>query len=171
MAELEIGVELTEEVTDFETFCTEESGEITGEAAEELETLLEKAKMGVEDISSTERFIKECISKATPYMKRGLNFLAKNAVIAVILYGVNYVLSKISHGGQGKGDKQILAFISAVLKVLDTETNMSKTMAAWLKDHKDDMIELDGIEIPLDALLYKYFEPVFQVSKMFFSSS
>ncbi|XP_016317977.1 uncharacterized protein LOC107670028 [Sinocyclocheilus anshuiensis] len=143
----------------FESY-TAEGADLAEEVTEEMAEEIAEAKVEVQEISKESSVIKKCIVNVSTGIKDLGIFMAKNAAIGVILWGVNVTLAKLFPKGQGQSEKQKCALIKEVIQVIKTEICISKRMAKWLEDHKEETVILDGIEIPLESLISTHIKPV-----------
>ena len=160
MAELEEIGEFAEEAEG----GLEEAGEdAEGLDAEEEEALEEEVAESTESAGKMKDVIKSLKEiDVVAVLKKFTVFIAEQAAIAVVLYGVNVVLKKIfeegkKKGGGSGGDSAKLAKTKALSTLISDISTTSKTLTKWLKDHESDTITIDGdITVPLTDIFYKY---------------
>ncbi len=179
MAEFADAIEVAEEVMEDGSSGLEDvdlSEDMSPEEAEEFNEEVQEARESVaelqSDASDFKKFATEYVTKPA---KQFSVFVIKNAAIGVILYGVNVTLQALakSGGSGGSGDasaKKKLEVTSAITKLIQTETDDCKKLKQWMDDHKDETVTLDGIEIPLESVFFKYMGPISDVSYLKFSS-
>ena len=147
--------------------AAEGESEMSPEELEEFNEEIAEAKENVENLGKdVEEFKKFSVIES---LKEFGFFLGKTAAIGSIFFGVNLALSKIVKlaGGseeEKKSNKRKLDVVKAITALIKTETDMSKKLLDWMKEHKDDTVTLDGIEVPLEAVFHKYLGPISDVS-------
>ena len=142
------------------------------EAEEEAEIAeIKEAKANVKELSEDANTFKDMANKYSTkaYVKKFAIFAAKNAAIAAILFGVNLGLEKLYKKITGDSDekqraKERLDKVNCILKLIKTETDDCTKLKDWMQKHTDDTITLDGIEVPLGSILFKFTGPLSDVS-------
>ena len=157
MAELEEIGEFAEEVEG----CLEETGEgLDAEEEEKLEDEVEESKENAGKMKKVIESLKKIDTVAV--LRKFTVFVAEQAAIAVVFYGVNVVLKKMfeegkKRGGDNKANQQKLAKTKALSALISDVSNTSKTLTEWLKDHQSDTITIgDDIIVPLTDIFFKY---------------
>ncbi len=135
------------------------------EEKEEFNQEVQQAREGVSELASEasdfKKFVTDYVAK--PAKQFGI-FVIQNAAIGAILYGVNVALKAMFGGGDDDSAKKKLQVTSAITTLIKTETDDCKKLKQWMDDHKDDTITLDGTEVPLESVFFKYMGPISDVS-------
>lgn len=166
--------EVIEEIGEFAEEAEEgfdeaaEAEDLSPEEEEEIQEELKEAKVSA---GRMQKVIDSLKSIDVPQvLKSFTKFIAKQAAIAVVFSGVNIILRKLIEqgkvSGQSKENQQKLAKTKALSALFDDISTTSNTLTDWLKDHQKDTITLDGIQIPLTDVFYKYTEKMETVSSM-----
>ena len=136
---------------------TEESDEILEEEKEELEREVEETKESTSKLKETVDSLKELGDN--PVVAFG-KFIVKIAAIGAIFYGVTVGLKKLTAVIEGGGDapakKQKASKIKSISQFITSASELSKEVSKWLAAHKNDMVKLEGIDVPVDAIFVKY---------------
>lgn len=142
-----------DEAADLEGLGEEEAAEVEAEAAEarEAATTLDKVVDGLKTLGDlTWTFTK---------------FVVKNAAVGAIFYGVTVALKKMTEKPSGGSQaEQKYKKIKAISTFITSSSELSKKVSDWLAAHKDDMITLDGISVPLVSIFVKFTNPLGDVS-------
>lgn len=157
--------------------------EVIGEAAEGIEgEAADAAGLGKEAAAEVTQEAAEAteatskLGKVVEYFK-GLKwgelawtfskFVMKNAAIGAIFYGTTVALKKIfatsPQGARGQSEQKYKK-IKAISAFITSSSDLSKTVSDWLNSHKEDMITLDGISVPLISIFVKFTDPLGDVS-------
>ena len=161
MAELEEIIELGEEVG-------EEVGDEAAEEAAEEEVAEEMAEAR-ENVGRLGRCI-DVLKEISwgQVVKQVAEFVAKQIVIALIMWGVTVLLNKSMAKASGS-EKQALQSkqkkMKAMAQLISDISDCFKKLADWIKEKKDITIDAgDGIMVPLPDVLIKYTKPLEKVS-------
>lgn len=159
MAEIEGIEELIEEV---DGEIAGEAEGVEGEEAAEIEEEITEAREATSNLGNVVNSLKKLNDLARPFVK----FVAENAAVAAIFYGVNVGLKKLTakKPGDASAQKQYQK-IHAMGQFLTGSADLSKKVSDWLHAHKDEMIDLEGIQVPLIAIFTKYTNPLEDVRK------
>ncbi|KAG7324675.1 hypothetical protein KOW79_012691 [Hemibagrus wyckioides] len=169
---------LTAEMAEFEAIAegVEEAiesveGEIE-ELPEETQTIIRseiaETRAAVEELSATESNLKKFLLTLKDCVFTVAKFTAQNVMIGTILWGVNVTLNKLfphSQTGHTETHKRMSNVIKALSDVISTEAKINQKALDWMKAHKDDTIFLDGIEVPMEAVLSKHLIPIVEASE------
>ncbi len=171
---------IAEIMEDFGEIMEDAEGGIEGESEgveeddeyteEEKEELSEDAKETLDDVETLSKTGKDLEEVMEPAAKKSFGEIVKETILmGVILYGVNFVLQKLTKGSKsGSGsqkNKNKLAQVKALATLIKDVTSTSKTFLTWLTSKKDIMVKVEfGAEIPVTELLYSKIEPIKSVS-------
>ncbi len=177
MAEIEEVAEFSEEAeAGFEDAAAEDAEDaedLDPEEKEELENEVDESKESAGKMQKVIDSVKEL--DVVQVLKKFTVFVAKQAAIAVVFFGVNVALSKMyqqsqpqGRGGggesQGKG-KQKLKKTKALSSLISGISTAAKTLTDWLKSHQSDTITVGmGISVPLTDIFMQYTVKIEQVS-------
>jgi len=164
MAEFEAIAEFSEEAeAGFDDAAAEDAEgaeDLDPEEEEELEEEVDEAKESSSKLQKVINSLKE-IDVVAVLKKFGI-FVAQQATIGVVFYGVGLALNKImkqmktDSGGQ-KDLSQKLKKTKALSTLITDISTISNTLTDWLKAHKSDTITIDGdITVPLTDIFIKY---------------
>ncbi|XP_028259968.1 uncharacterized protein LOC114434779 [Parambassis ranga] len=158
MAEVEEIFEGVEEAIDgAEEGIEELPEEIQEEVAEEIA----EARAEVAEFSRVAEGLRTFLDFVTTSIPEIAGFVMKNVAIGAILWGVNVALNKLLPHHTAEPDvKKKRDAIKALSTVIKTESTLSDKVLAWMKEHKDDKIVLDGFEVPLESIIAKYITPI-----------
>ena len=166
MAELEEIAEFSEEAeSGFEDAAAEDAEDaedLDPAEKEELDNEVDEAKESASKMQKVVNSLKEIDVVAV--LKKFTIFVAEQAAVAVVFYGVNVALTKILQntkkeaGGEASKDaKQKLAKTKALSALITVISTISQNLTDWLKAHQSDTITIDGdITIPLTDIFIKY---------------
>ncbi|XP_041130745.1 uncharacterized protein LOC121329278 [Polyodon spathula] len=158
MSEVEEIIEGVEEAIDG---AEEGIEELPEEIQEEIQAEVAEARVEVEELFKISKTLKTLLEYVTTSIPKIAGFVAKNVAIGSILWGVNVTLHKLlPYEYQSKDLERKRAVIKALTAVIKNEADLSEKLLKWMKDHKDDMITLDGFQIPLESIIQKYIGPV-----------
>ncbi|XP_061587586.1 uncharacterized protein LOC133452351 [Cololabis saira] len=152
--------EMIEEIEDYVDGADEAAGDLTEEEKAELEREVAEAKEAVSELSQTFQSFKEILHNLKPVLWSITKWLAENIAIAAVFWGVSTGLSRLTKGESSKEKKMKRDVISAVIRVIKSETDLSQKALTWTKDHQDDTITLEGFPVPLESIMAKYLTPV-----------
>lgn len=165
MAKLEEIIELGEEVG-------EEVGEEAGEEAAE-EAAEEEVAEEMAEVRENVGRLRRCIN-ALKEINWGqvviqvAKFVAKNAVIGGIFWGVTVGLNKLiakSSGSEKLALQTKQKKIKAMAHLLSDISDCFKKLADWIEEKKDITVDVGGgIVVPLPDVLIKYTKPLEKVS-------
>ena len=141
--------------------------EIGEEASEELKAEAEAAQENVSALRKIADYFSEIV---LPSLKEGVAFLAKNVAIGAIFYATTVVLKKLSESTGSQSSKQQYKKVHALSLLLKDISETSKVLVNWLKDHKGDTVTLEGIEIALPAIFFKFTVEMNEVSASYFNT-
>ena len=163
MAEIEAIGDLIEGVEgDIEGEAADIGEEIGEEEAAELEAEVAEAQQATSTLSKVVDGLKKLGNLTWKFTK----FIAETAATGAIFFGVTIALKKLMATSSG-GDpaaQQKYKKIKAVSEFITSASELSKKVSDWLDAHKDDMITLDGLQIPLISIFVKYTNPLGDVS-------
>ena len=167
MAEFEEIAEVLDEAEDGIAEEAEEAEDLDPEEKEELEKDVAEAKESVSRLRQVVDAMKEI--SVTQVLKSFSVFVAKNAAIGAVFYGVTVALKKIfgssESGSSASADaEQKLAKTQAISTLITDESTISQTLSDWLKEHEDETITVSDIEVPLTDIFYKYTKEMASVS-------
>ncbi len=165
MAEFEEIFEVLGEAEDGIAEEGEEAEELDPEESEELEEEVAEATESVSRLRSVADALREL--SVSGVLKKFTVFIVKNAAIGAVCFGVNVVLKKLfvtGSGGNKKAIGQKLAKTKAISALITDISTISKTLTDWLKNHEDDTITIDSIEVPLSDIFFKYTKQMASVS-------
>ncbi|KAF5890381.1 uncharacterized protein DAT39_019901, partial [Clarias magur] len=133
--------------------------ELSAEERAEVEAEIAETRTVVEELSTTQSKLQEFLSSLKSWSIGVIKFTAKNIAIGAILWGVNVALNKLlPHAQETK--TRMRAVIKALSDVIKAECTMNQKVLGWMKAHEDDIITLNGIDIPMEAILTKYISPI-----------
>lgn len=161
MAEIEEAIEGVEEAIDG---AEEGIEELPEEVQEEIEAEVAEARAEVAEFSKVAESLKSLLKLVTTSIPKVVGFVAKNVAIGAILWGVNLSLNKLLPH-QSSDAKKKRAAIKALTTVIKTENDLSQKTLDWMKEHKDDKITLDGIEVPLESVIATHLTPISEAVK------
>lgn len=139
-----------------------------GEAGEEGEELAEEVKEASESVSGLRKSVDFLKSLQLPQVVRSfVEFVAKNAAIAVVFYGANVLLKKMFEQSSG-GDRQKIGQkqkkVKAIAQLIKGINDVLNKLANWTKKNEDLTVDVgDGITVPFPDLLSKYTKPMGKV--------
>ncbi|XP_027012251.2 uncharacterized protein LOC113648923 [Tachysurus fulvidraco] len=139
--------------------------ELPEEAQEELRSEIAETRTVIEELSTSQSKLQEFLSTLKDCVSTVVKFTAKNIAIGAILWGVNVALNKLLPHGQSETHKRMSNVIKALSDVISTEIKINEKALDWMKIHKDDTISLEGIELPMEAILSKYLTPIEQATE------
>ncbi|XP_033898449.2 uncharacterized protein LOC117425562 [Acipenser ruthenus] len=158
MAEIEDIFEGVEEAIDG---ADDDIEDLSEEAQEEIKAEVAEARAEVAELSKVSETLKTLLQYVTTSIPKIVGFVVKNLAIGAILWGVNVVLNKLLPDKQQSKDVQRKrAVIKALTAIIKNETGLSEKLLKWMTDHKDDMIQLEGFEVPMESIIQKYIGPV-----------
>ncbi|XP_033099744.1 uncharacterized protein LOC117103309 [Anneissia japonica] len=167
MAETGEAIEMIEQGQEALEGEGEKTGEedMTEEDREELDKEVKEVKSNVEKLAEVAKKFKGYATEfAEGPAKEFAKFVVKNVAIGTIFYGVNVTLSKLikkgGSGGETESNKNKLAVVKAITTIIQTETTMCNNIKDWIEQHKHDTINLDGVEIPVASVFFKYMDPI-----------
>ena len=142
-----------EESESFEAWVdTEESSEAWVDTEEWQEEVEEDKKC-----ISTFREALESLKRLPTPVKAIGQFMAKMTAIAAIFFGVTVGLMKLQQKIEGDpATKKKAAKIKAFSQFITSAAELSKTVADWLAEHKDEEIKLEGIAVKVGSIFEKY---------------
>ncbi len=172
MAEFEEIAEFSEEAADgFDDAAAEDAEgaeDLDPEEEQELEEDVGEAKESASKMQKVINSLKE-IDVVAVLKKFGI-FVAQQAAIGVVFYGINVALSKITKqsktgsGGQ-KDATQKLAKTKSLSALITDISTISNKVTDWLKAHQSDTITIGGdITVPLTDIFIKYTTKMEKVS-------
>lgn len=132
--------------------------------AEELDAEIEAAQEGTSKLDKVVKGLKKLGDLTLDFTK----FVVKTVAIGGIFHGVTVGLKKLTAlAGGDAGTKQKYTKIKAISEFIRSSSELSKAVSDWLDAHKDDMIKLDGMDVPIVAIFVKYTNPLGDVSAQF----
>lgn len=158
MAEIEEIIEGVEEGLDA---AEEGIADLSEEVQEEIMAEVAEAREEISIFSRAAEALKDLLLNIP--LKKLAMFLIKNSAIGVILWGVNTLLTEMYARHKSEDIQKKRCAVKALTSLIKTETEMVKTTVEWMKEHKDDTIVLDGIEVPLESVMTKYINPLSEV--------
>ena len=162
MVELEIGeiFEEAEGAIEGETEAAEAEG-IEGEEMEEIEAEAAEASKASKVLGEVVKGLNTLGDLSLPFIK----FVMKNAATGAIFFGVTVLLKKImTKQPSDKKAQHKYKKIKAISQCIQSATELSKKVSDWLQAHKDEMITLEGISVPLISIFVKFTAPLKDVS-------
>lgn len=129
--------------------------------------LQEEIAEAQENVSKLGKLVDSLKSLEIPQiLKSFTKFIAKNAAMGCIFFGVNVLLKKLvgqSTGAQALERQKKQKKIKAFSQVISDITNDSHIVAKWAKDKEKVQVDVgDGIIVPLPDLLSKFTSPMEQ---------
>ncbi|KAF4081770.1 hypothetical protein AMELA_G00164850 [Ameiurus melas] len=162
MAEVEIFEAVEEAIEEAE----EGIEELPEEAQEELKEEIVEAREAIQELSTTQNKFQEFLKSVGNCVVEVTKFTLKNVAIGAILWGVNVALNKLlPHPDQKESKTRMRNVIKALQDVINTEAAINKKALEWMEAHKDDTINLDGFDVPLEAILTKYIKPLVEATE------
>ncbi|TVK90174.1 hypothetical protein Baya_16689 [Bagarius yarrelli] len=167
MAEIEAIFEAAEEAT--EVMETEAEGYSEAEKIEiQAETAAARTEINKfsELMSQVSDFLKQFNYKSAALSVSC--FIAKNLAIGAILWGVNVTLNKMFAHTSGKSSetkKRMRNVIKALSDLISSEAELNQETLKWMKEHQDDVICLEGLEIQMEDILKTHLKPIAEASE------
>ncbi|XP_008294738.1 uncharacterized protein PF11_0207-like [Stegastes partitus] len=129
------------------------------ELREEIELEVAQARSEVVEFSRVAETLRAFSEFARTNIPKVAKFIGETVAIGVILWAVNVCLDKLFNHRKPEVKKRRDA-IKALTSVIKTQTDLGNKTMEWMKEHKDEIITLEGIEVPLEATIAKYITPV-----------
>ncbi|KAB5565270.1 hypothetical protein PHYPO_G00239230 [Pangasianodon hypophthalmus] len=162
MAEIEEIVEGVEEAIEG---AEEGIEELSEEVQEEIQAEIAETRTVIEELTTTESKLRGILKSLGSCVSDIAKFTFKNIAIGAILWGVNVALNKLlPQGHQQETKTKIRNVIKALSDVINAEAAINQKTLEWMKAHENDKITLDGIEVPMEAILTKYMKPLVEAT-------
>lgn len=166
MAEFE---EITELMEQTEGGIEEEAGDTEGLTEEESEELEEEAEETKENVSALGKVVDFVKGLEVPQVLKSFAvFVAKNAAMASVFYGVGFLLKKLmakSSGDKEQQNQRMHEKVKAVATLISDISKILTELCNWFNDKKNVDIDVgDGIKVPLPDVFTKFLKPLENVS-------